>query len=896
MVYMNGVKGTKRTNLTKFYKKCICLRYSVLFIILSFITFLPFIIEGKSFVWQIDGISQHYPILCYYGKLLRGLISGKGFPMVDFKLGLGFDTIMTLHYYALGDPVSLLAVFMTPQSSVLIYGLLVILRLYLAGLAFLLYAKLWSKNDFAIISGALIYTFCGYSLYAGVRHPFFLNPMIYLPLLFIGIEKLLTKKKQATFILAVFLSAISNFYFFYMLSIIAIIYFIIRYFNLNKKSKPKLIKGFLTTGFYTAGYYLIGLGMAAIVFLPVVYGFLQNGRAESSPKMLISIFHYTKGYYIRLLQGLFATGVSPGYWVNLTYSTVLAASLAVVMAYKKYRKIRTLVIFVFLALSIPAFGFMMNGFAYITNRWVFAVSLVAALVFVLTFEDLLIRNKRVTFFLIIGTAGYGLLAFAFSSGSTVKYEFFILLFVSAVILLLQSNRLNIRNATRELILASLVVFTLAFHGHAYYSPKFHGYVNEFLTKDEVLINTTEGMTKLINNIEDENFYRVETYGDKVRNEALCANFNDVSAYFSIMDKNVTNYYKQLELLDQRNTYRFDNHDNRTVLNALSNVKYFITNQKSAAPYAYKLIAEEEGEDKYYLFENLFWIPFGYTYDYYITEEEYADLNTLEKQNIMLSAVVLENPPEGFQKIVPDSGMGIKKLKTEITFDENIETDNNKIKVKEPGAAIIIDFESEPKSEVYLRLKDFNISRRAATMTNLKVKADGDAAKIVNVRSPYHNTYFRDDYLINTGYSKQSKSRITITFLQKGTFSFNGIDVYNVDMNYYKERIKELGKVTLSNMKMGNNIIEGNVNLDREKIMVFSIPYSRGWRAYVNGKRADILRANTMHMALILGEGENHISLKYRTPFLLEGAIISFASTVIFAFILFVNRRRVKLPA
>jgi len=133
-------------------------------------------------------------------------------------------------------------------------------------------------------------------------------------------------------------------------------------------------------------------------------------------------------------------------------------------------------------------------------------------------------------------------------------------------------------------------------------------------------------------------------------------------------------------------------------------------------------------------------------------------------------------------------------------------------------------------------------------------------------------------------------------LQKGTFSFNGIDVYNVDMNYYKERIKELGKVTLSNMKMGNNIIEGNVNLDREKIMVFSIPYSRGWRAYINGKRADILRANTMHMALILGEGENHISLKYRTPFLLEGAIISFASTVIFAFILFVNRRRVKLPA
>lgn len=874
----NNIKSNIKNNI----KNNIYIKYSFIFIFLAFIIFSPFLIEGKTFVWNTDGISQHYPILYYYGRMLRGIFSGQGFPMVDFKLGLGFDTITTLHYYVLGDPITLLSVFINAKNSVFIYGFFVILRLYLAGISFIEYAKLWKKKDIAVLLGALIYVFCGYTFYGGVRHSFFINPMIYLPLLLLGIEHILQKKKPVLFIITIFIAAVSNFYFFYMLSIITVIYFVARYFYINRKTYKNLLLNFILTGIKTAGYYFIGLGMAAFIFLPVVYAFMNIGRLDVKPQMLISYLHYQKGYYIKMLQGVFASGVYPGYWVHLIYSTVLAVSIGIVITNKKYKPLRLLVLISFIALSVPLFGHVMNGFSYVTNRWVFALSLLAAMIFVMTYDDLFVKSRGLNIILLLGTAGYGILAFGFKSGKLVKCEFFILITVILIILIMQSQRFREKTFFRNFILSAVVIATLGFHGYAYYSPHFNNYVSEFLSKDEVMENTFDSFGNLVKEIDDKSFYRIETYGDKVRNEALCLGFNDVSAYFSVIDGNVTDYYKGLELLDMRNTYRFDNHDNRTVLNALANVKYFITENKTAAPYAYKLIGEKDG---YYMYENLYWIPFGYTYDYYIPEDKYNNLSALEKQNIMLSAAVLEKVPEGFKITDQDPGEGIEKLKANIIPDDNIEMTENLIKVKEPGAVITLELESKPKSEVYVRLKDFNITKRQATMETLVVKAKKEAKKNVNVRSPYHNTYFRDDYLINTGYSKKSKSKITIKFLQKGIYSYDSIDVFNVDMNYYKSRIKELGKNTLNNLKISNNRIDGNITLDKDKIMVFSIPYSKGWTAYVNNKRTEIYKANTMHMAILLNEGVNNITLKYRTPLFVPGIIISITALFIFSILL-----------
>ena len=45
--------------------------YAILFAGTAFLAFIPFMVNGKSFIWNPDGIEQHYLALQYYGMWLR---------------------------------------------------------------------------------------------------------------------------------------------------------------------------------------------------------------------------------------------------------------------------------------------------------------------------------------------------------------------------------------------------------------------------------------------------------------------------------------------------------------------------------------------------------------------------------------------------------------------------------------------------------------------------------------------------------------------------------------------------------------------------------------------------------------------------------------------------------
>ena len=90
----------------------------------------------------------------------------------------------------MGDPLNLLSVAVPTRYMAYFYSFLVVLRLYLAGLAFSGYCfYMGRKKNLAVLTGALCYVFCGYALFGAIRHPFFLNPMIYFPLILTGVEK-----------------------------------------------------------------------------------------------------------------------------------------------------------------------------------------------------------------------------------------------------------------------------------------------------------------------------------------------------------------------------------------------------------------------------------------------------------------------------------------------------------------------------------------------------------------------------------------------------------------------------------------------------------------------------------------------------------------------------------
>ena len=76
----------------------------------------------------------------------------------------------------------------------------------------------------------------------------------------------------------------------------------------------------------------------------------------------------------------------------------------------------------------------------------------------------------------------------------------------------------------------------------------------------------------------------------------------------------------------------------------------------------------------------------------------------------------------------------------------------------------------------------------------------------------------------------------------------------------------------------------------------TIPYSNGWSAYVDGKKAEMIKTNLMYSGLILSPGYHEIELVYHTPGLRIGFMISLigVSVTIFLYVLQHHRQK-RIP-
>ncbi len=93
-------------------------------------------------------------------------------------------------------------------------------------------------------------------------------------------------------------------------------------------------------------------------------------------------------------------------------------------------------------------------------------------------------------------------------------------------------------------------------------------------------------------------------------------------------------------------------------------------------------------------------------------------------------------------------------------------------------------------------------------------------------------------------------------------------------------------------QVGNSTgrVSGKITLDKPKILCLTIPYSKGWTAYVDGNRTKIYQANSMYIGLPLDAGTHEIVLTYKTPGSQMGTGISEIGAAV-CIMLFIARRK-----
>ncbi len=857
--------------------------YTVLFAVMAVLCFWPFYADGKSLIWvgssidwAGDGLLQDYTGLVYISRWIRAaVLEHKTIPLIDFTIGYGTDVLVSLGG-GFFSPFNWIAALFPVTQLEAVYGALLLVRYYLVGVTFSCYCFYMGRDYLDTLSGAFIYTFCGYCLFAGVRHPGFLLPAIWLPILLICIEKLIRGEKNR-WLLSLWIAymAVISHYFCYMLLIVGVIYGICRGVAV-KKTSQEFGKLFLKALFY--GF--LGLGMAAAVLLPVCYSLLSSTRVDLPVYYANSALFYPAEYYKKLLLD-FASPLASGsgYWVFLSVGAPAAVAIVLFIftRQKEQRWLKQVFLVLFLILCVPFAGSVMNGFNYVTNRWVWAVCFFAAYILVCWGSRLPAASPR----LVGGLAVFLTLALVLLCAGAQKPKaeqilslLSMLLFVLLILFFIacKSSAYGFRQVVLLFCLAGIFV-----SANYKYSTDHKNYVSEFLPAGKAMETVWSDAEVSVKALNDPSFYRVSNNSlGGTLNFGMAVGFNSIGHYWSYLDDAIYRYALSTEIPGMIMSFRIYGFDQRSALESLACVKYYAMQEGSQTivPSGYERVGTVENPvsgKKDVIYQNAHALPIGYTYKETVSVQGYEKHNPIEKEQLMLQKLVLEDGED-----LHDTEFLGKQVACQVSGTQNLRWDKEKgvIKIDKPKATLSLAYNVPEGDTIYVRIKGFNTDGSSHTEATYTAASNGLTKRFYSKNKQDTWPVLRENYTINFGTSDGKEQTVEITFPYKAEYKLKDIEIYAVPEYRYADYLEDLKEESLENVTVATNRVEGDITVSGPKYLCFGIPYSKGWTAYVDGKRVDTIRANIMYMAVQLEPGHHVVRLTYCTPGLKAGSVIS----------------------
>ncbi len=898
------------------------LKYSLLFVISALVSYALFIYYGKGFVAKGDGLRQHYMSLIYYARYIR-TIAGNIFidhkltiPTYTFGIGYGGDIVSTLSYYVLGNPITILSALVPDKWMHIFYYAVIFIRLYLGGLAFSAYCfyKDDKKDDFSVLVPAITYVFCTYVLHAATVHPYFSVPLIWTPLLFIGIEKIIKDEKHLPFIIFVAFAALSNFYFFYMEVIFVIIYGIYNVCtNCNKKIVTLLLM--LRDG-------IIGCLIAAPVLLPTIFKIISDPRTKSEYRI---VPFYNLDYYRRMLQSIFLSA-DVGYWA-LPGSTFLAA-LGIIYIFTKKKSYRGHILALLagiVAFCIPYCGYILNGKSYVSNRWSWMFIFITSVIACEYLNDLKDQDeKTLKIRWMISLIYFGIVSVITFIYSGVRYQIDVyssILFVF-IVLAFESFYINKKQPAwtgmclKGLILL-LTIGSFGIHGYLVNSYYYDVYADNYIDIDEDIYSTAQNSNaSQIKEIADKDtFYRISG-SNFTDNQPLLQGISSTQYYWSLSDSSSYTFLREMGVPITSN-YHFRGLNGRTALNSLLGVEYIIDKGKKGQPYNAKKC---KTDDKLTYLYNENAMPLIYAYDKVASKDLFESLDMVGRQELILDSAIVEPQNEDIldeQKSFVGTAVSQNiEIKTE--GDIVADSEQRVFTVGPDGGVLHISFEGLKECETYLCLNglyyvqpktsdnkwiDF-LNKEESKNHSVKIKAKQGDEDFSQTTIKTSDAYFKwtndmHDFVVNSGYSEDVTDGFDVTLEKEGTYSFSEISVKCQPMDSFKEAmhnrtdgIKTNVSIDSDNAAYAISEIKADIELSSDKLVVINLPYGKGWSAYVDGQKTELNKVNIMLMGTFMSAGKHELVLKYRTPGLLPGVLFGII-TVIFMVIYICIKKKDK---
>ncbi len=168
-------------------------------------------------------------------------------------------------------------------------------------------------------------------------------------------------------------------------------------------------------------------------------------------------------------------------------------------------------------------------------------------------------------------------------------------------------------------------------------------------------------------------------------------------------------------------------------------------------------------------------------------------------------------------------------------------------------------------------------------------------------------YTYDKYITIDNYRKLSKewkdlifySACVVDTVDETLSGLTEFDLNDTLVQYtwsHHSNIIESRKSSVLEMKSFTDAkIEGTINSPSDRILFFSFPYDKGWKAYVDDNEVDISAVNMGLVGLPISSGDHKVELKYSVPYINLGILTSVIATLIYILGILISKNIIRLP-
>ena len=841
----------------------------ILFVFMIFKMF-PF---GDMTVLRMDLYHQYGPL---FVELYDRVTDFKSF-LYSWESG-GGSSFLGNYFNYLSSPFSfLIFLFDKNQIGYAITFLVIIKGILSAGTFTYFLKKSFNAHSYVSASFGVFYAFSGYFL-AYYWNIMWVDGMIWLPLVALGIEDIVNKGKCKRYILSLSVLLFSSYYIGYMTCIFSVLYFFV-YFIANKdfsakiniySEKQKPIKEFFNNRFVMSvvkfGFSSLFVGMLCACFLLPIYFILQSCSAtsDSFPSTFEQNFNLIDMLSSHL-TGLETTIRSSGEDVlpNI-YCGILPAMLLPMYLVNKKIGLKEKASYIFLLLFfIVSFDcnildFMWHAF-HMPNDLPFRYSfLYVFILLVMSFRGLMnFKGIEYRDVMITGIA-FIFLVLYFQKNPTNKISGFTI-YVSLIFIIVWTLvLLVIKKENFSKFVIGLTIVCMTFCEVIVGDSKSYLFTQE----QTPYVEKMDTMADAVNYLKekDKGFYRTELTYLNTRMDPCIYNYNGISTFSSMAYQEYSQTQYNLGMFGNRiNSYTYNTQT--PVYNMMYAIKYLIKDSSSLdlSENYYKKIYTTKDTSKTSVYENKYSLPIAFVAS-----------KSLENWND------IEGNPFEVQEDLIDKATGVSNVFVPVEYTGTESYNATCEEVNQNGAFFVDDIEENTGASVDVLFKSVKDGNVYIYVTSNEIEninyywSDGTKTTYQSIVEPY---------ILDLGYHKagdEIKAILDLNGITSSSASFN-IYAYNIDDTVLESAYEMLSLGQMKVEKHSDTKLEGTINAGYDGYLYTSIPYDEGWKIYIDGHEVKTFEIGESQLASTIKQGKHKIKFVYSPKGLTYGLPISAAA-------------------